>query len=74
MALNSYSKDKNAICHPPSSRFFSNGSCLETLEEQYVKANIDDGAITSLRFADGVDALAEEEQELEALVKAAQCT
>ena len=36
------------------------------LEEQYEKANIDGRAITNLRFADGVDALAEEELELEA--------
>ena len=46
--------------------FFSNGSCLEALEDQYGKANIDGRAITNLRFADGVDVLAEEVQELEA--------
>ena len=36
------------------------------MKEQYGKDNIDGRAITDLRFADGVDALAEEELELEA--------
>ena len=58
MALNSWSKDKGVFCHPPSSIFSSNGSCLGALEEQYGIANIDGRAITNLRFADGVDALA----------------
>ena len=68
MALNSWSKDKGAfiLYHPPSSTFSSNGSCLDALEEQYGKINIDGRATTNLRFADGVDALAEEEIELEA--------
>ena len=39
---------------------------MDALEEQYRKANIDDRAITSLWFADGVDALDEKELELEA--------
>ena len=39
------------------------------LEEQYGKANIDGRAITNLGFADGVDALVEEELELEAQAK-----
>ena len=68
MALNSQSKDKYVFCHPPSSTFFSNGSGLDGLEEQYGKANIDDIAVTNVRFADGVDALAEE-QELVAPLK-----
>ena len=69
MALNTWSKDKDVFCHPPSSTFFSDRSCLGAVEEQYGMANIDGRAITNLRFADGVDALAEEQQELEALVK-----
>ena len=52
--------------HPPSSTFSSNGPCLDVFEEQYGKTNIDGRAITNLRFADGVDALAEEELEVEA--------
>ena len=68
MALNSQGKDKYVFCHPPSSTFFSNGSYLDGLEEQYAKTNIDGRAITNVRFADGVDALAEE-QELVALLK-----
>ena len=69
MTLNSWSKDKDVFCHPPSSTFCSNRSCLGGLEEQYGMANIDGRAITNMRFSDGVDALAEEQQELESLVK-----
>ena len=68
MALNSQSKDKYVFCHPPSSTFYSNGPCLDGLEEQYGKTNINGRDITNVRVADGVDALAEE-QELEALLK-----
>ena len=45
MALNSWSKDKGVFCHPPSSIFSSNGSCLGALEEQYGIANIDGRAV-----------------------------
>ena len=69
MALNSQSKDKYVFCHPLSSTFFSNGSCLDGLEEHYGKATIDGRAITNVRFADGEDALAAKEQELVALLK-----
>ena len=69
MNLNSWSKDKDVFCHPPSSKIFSNTSCLDALEAQYGMTNIDGRAITNLRFYDGVDALAEGQQELEALVK-----
>ena len=48
--------------------FFSNGSCLMPLEE-HGKVSIGGRNITNLRFADDIDALAEEEQELEALVE-----
>ena len=68
MALNSQRRDEYVFCHPPSPPFFSNGPCLNGLEEQYGKVNIDGRAITNMRFADSVDALAEE-QELVALLK-----
>ena len=42
MALNSQSKDQYVFCHPLPSTFFSNGSCLDGLEEQYGKTNIDE--------------------------------
>ena len=58
----------SSVIHPLQ-HFYSNGSCLHALEEQYGMAHIDGRAITNLRFANGVDALAEEKQELEALVK-----
>ena len=48
------------FCHPPSSTFFSNGSGT---------VSIGGRNITKLRFADDIGALAEEEQELEALVE-----
>ena len=41
----------------------------DALEEHDGKVSIGGRNITSLRFADGIDALAEEEQELEALVE-----
>ena len=40
----------------------------DALEEHDGKVSIGDRNITNLRFADDIDALAEEEQELEALV------
>ena len=53
---------KDGFCHPPSSTFFSNGSCHDE------KVSIGCRNITNLRLADDIDALAEEQQELEALV------
>ena len=41
----------------------------DALEEHDGKVSIGGRNITNLRFADGIDALAEEEQELEALVE-----
>ena len=41
----------------------------DALEEHDGKVSIDGRNITNLRFADDIDALAEEEQELEALVE-----
>ena len=69
MTLNSWRKDKDVFFHTTSSTFFSNRSCLVAVEEQYGMTNIDGKAITNLRFSEGVDALAEEQQALEALVK-----
>ena len=42
----------------------------DILEEHDGKVSIGEKNITNLRFADDIDALAEEEQELEALVEA----
>ena len=41
----------------------------DALEEHDGKVSIGDRNITNLRFADDIDALAEEEQELEALTE-----
>ena len=41
----------------------------DALKEQNGYVSIGDRSITNLRFADDIDALAEEEQELEALVE-----
>ena len=41
----------------------------DALEEHYGKVGIGGRNITNLRFADDIDALNEEEQELEALVE-----
>ena len=41
----------------------------DALEEQDEKVSIGGGTITDLQFADDIDAHAEEEQELEALVE-----
>ena len=54
--------------------FHLSNICLElimpdALEEHDNKVSIGGRNITSLRFADNIDALAEEEQELEALLK-----
>ena len=46
----------------------------DALEEHDGKVRIGGRIITNLRFADDIDALAEEEQELEALVWQAKCT
>ena len=41
----------------------------DALEEHDGKVSLDDRTITNLQFADDIDAVAEEEQELEALVE-----
>ena len=58
---------KDALSHPPSSTFFSN--MCDALEEHDRMVSIGGRNITNLRFADDIDALAEEEQELKALVE-----
>ena len=60
---------KDVIFQPPSSTFFSKRIMSGTLEEHDGKVSIGGRTITNLRFADDIDALAEVEQELEALVE-----
>ena len=52
-----------------SLKYFSRNDCLNALEEHIGIFSIGGRIITSLRFADDIDALAEEEQELEAQLK-----
>ena len=61
---------QGCLLSPTISIFFSNRSCLmPCVEEHDGKVSIGGRNITNLRFADGIDALAEEELELEALVE-----
>ena len=60
---------KDVFFHPPSSTFFLERIMSDALEKHVGKVSIGGGIITDLRFADGIDALAEEEQELEAQVE-----
>ena len=46
---------------PLPSTFFSDGSCLMLWKKYYGKVSMGDRNITNLRFADDIDALAEEE-------------
>ena len=59
---------KDVFFHPPSSRSFER-IMSDALELHVGKVSIGRRTITNLRFADDIDALAEEEQELEALVE-----
>ena len=56
---------KDVFFHSPSSTFFSKG-LSDALEEHDGKVSIGGRTITNLWFVDDIDALAEEEQELEA--------
>ena len=56
---NSWSKAKIVFCQQPSLTFFTHDG----------KVSIDGRNITNLRLADDIDALAEEEQEIEALAE-----
>ena len=58
---------KAGSCHPPSSMFFLERIISDALEEYDRKVSIGGRTITNLRFADDINALAEEGQELEAL-------
>ena len=49
--------------------FLKRITVCQTLEEHVGKVSIGGRSITILRFADDIDVLAEEEQELEALVE-----
>ena len=60
---------KDIFFHPPISTFFLERILPYALEEHDGKVGIGGRTITNLRFADDIDALAEEEQELEALVE-----
>ena len=60
---------KDAFYHPPLFSNFLERIISDVLEEHYGKVSIGGRNITKLRFADDIDALAEEEQELEALVE-----
>ena len=65
---NSRSKAKtSSVTHPL--QHFSRTDHVWGLEEHDGKVSIGGRNITNLRFADDIDALAEEEQELEALVE-----
>ena len=57
----------DVFCHPPSSTFFSNGSCLMLGHGKRI--SIGSRNITNLEFAYDIDDPAEEEQELEAIVE-----
>ena len=54
---------KYVFFYPPSSTFFERITS-DALEEHAGKVSIGGRNITNLRFADDIDALAEEEQEL----------
>ena len=57
----------SSFTHPL--QYFLERILSDALEEHERKVNIGCRNITSLRFTDDIDALAEEEQELEALVE-----
>ena len=58
----------SSVTHPLQ-HFFLERITFDTLEEHDGKVSIGGRNITNLRFADDIDALAEEEQEQEALVE-----
>ena len=60
---------KDVFFHPPSSTFFLERSMSNALEVHDGMVGIGRRTITNLRFADDIDALAEEERELEALIE-----
>ena len=60
---------QGCLLSPTRFNIFLERIMSDTLEEYDGKVSIDGRNITNLRFADDIDALAEEEQELEALVE-----
>ena len=60
---------KDAFSHPPSFNIFLERIMSDDLEEHDGKISIGSRSITNLRSADEIDAVAEEEQELETLVE-----
>ena len=59
----------DVFCHPPPSTFFLKRIMSDALEENDRKDSICGRNITNLRFADEIDALADEKQKLEAPVE-----
>ena len=59
----------DVFCHPPSSTFFFKRIMSDALEQHGRRVSVGGRNITNLELADDIDALAEEEQELEALVE-----
>ena len=59
----------DVFCHPPSSTFFFKRIMSDALEQHGRTVSIGGRNITNLKLADDIDAPAEEEQELEALVE-----
>ena len=57
----------DAFCHPPSSGFFFKRSMSDALVQHGRRVSLGGRNITNLDLADDTDALAVEEQELEAL-------
>ena len=58
-----------SLTHPPQHIFSKGFLTTDALEEHDEKISIGDSTITNLRFADDINALAGEEQALEALVE-----
>ena len=69
--VQNYSRSKaltSFVTHPHQ-HFFFNRIMSDTLEEHSRRVSIGRRNITNMEFADDIDAQAEEEQELEALVE-----
>ena len=61
--------DKDVYSHPPSSTYFWKRIMTDALEDREGTASIGGRTITNLRFADDIDGLAGEEEELANLVQ-----
>ena len=60
---------KDVICHPPSFNIYIEQMMSDALEEQDRTVIISSRNIINLQFGEGIDAIADEEQEHETLVK-----